>query len=206
VKRIPLIMAVGALLLVLSAGVALAHLNEFYCNDKNPDTPLCPGTDERDHIIGSINFPGTDDIYADDNDSDNRGSADVVQGRDDDDIIRGQEGNDHLAGGPDDDTLYGNSGHDLIIDSESTGDEDVAYGSAGDDNIDVKDGDGDDWVSCGKGRDRVWFDSGDVIRGNCERKNPSADPPEFNAGDTTATASAAGLQYGETPGEQTEAQ
>lgn len=206
-KRIPLIMAVGALLLVLSAGVALAHLNHINCANQDPENRLCKGTDGRDHIIGSDSTPGEDNIYADNNDSDNRGDADVVEGRDEDDTIRGQEGADELAGGEEDDDLYGNSGGDVIVDRVDYGPDDVdtVYGGGGDDDIDVKDGDGDDWVSCGKGRDRVWFDSGDVIKGNCERKN-RGDRPEFNTSDTTATASAAGQQYGETTGEQTEAQ
>ena len=202
-KRISLIMAVGALLLVLSSGVVLAdHLHTIYCAQQNPSNSLCRGEDGRDHIIGSSNTPGEDNIYADDNDSDNRGRADVVEGRDEDDIIRGQEGNDELAGGEDDDTLYGNSGDDVIVDRLSTNDNDTVYGGGGDDDIDVSDGDGDDVVSCGTGRDRVWADSGDDIKGNCERENPSADPPEFNTGGTTATASATAQQYGETTDEQ----
>src|SRR3990170_6309276 len=108
-------MAVGALLLVLSAGVVLAdHLNTIRCAEQNPSNSLCTGKDGRDHIIGSNNTPGEDNIYADDNDSDNSGRADVVEGNDEDDRIRGQEGNDQLGGGADDDTLHGNVGDDVI--------------------------------------------------------------------------------------------
>ena len=73
-KRVPLIMAVGALLLVLSAGVALVHLDHIRCVDENPGSDLCRGTDESDHIIGSGSEsdpdeePGPDDIYADNQD------------------------------------------------------------------------------------------------------------------------------------------
>src|SRR5918998_527082 len=98
-------MAVGAVLLVLGAGMALAHLGHIECADENPGSDLCRGTDERDHIIGSGSEsdpnedPGTDDIYADDQDSDGRGDADAVEGRWYDDIIRGQEGADEIGGG-----------------------------------------------------------------------------------------------------------
>jgi Ca2+-binding RTX toxin-like protein len=198
VKRIPLIMAIGALLLVLSAGVALAHLNHINCD---PDRAKCQGTDERDHISGSNSG---DNIYADRDDGDNNGRADVVEADAGDDIVRGQEGNDELGGGEDDDTLYGNIGDDEIFDRFAFGpdDEDTVYGASGDDEIDVLDGDGDDVVSCGTGRDRVWADPGDDVKGNCEREsNDPDDPnrPDFNTGDTTATASASTEQYsGET--------
>ena len=82
--------------------------------------------------------------------------ADRIVGTASGDVIRGLGGNDVLRGGGGPDLVDGGAGGDFI------------YGQDGDDRL-VSDYDGaKDTVACGRGRDLVNADLGDVVRPDCE--------------------------------------
>ncbi|MBA3430313.1 MAG: hypothetical protein H0U16_02375 [Actinobacteria bacterium] len=180
-KRTGLMLVIMAVMVVLSAGVAVAAV-KF-------------GTEGRD-IIKGTNAP--DVIFGE-------GGVDTLAGRKDDDTIHGGEGRDDLYGGSflfgeifedrrlvqdGNDKLFGGDGPDCVF--GGTGD-DVLYGGNGSDligffcfefiidtgNDTMLGGDGADEiisidrkrdiVVCGSGRDVVYANRLDRIAGDCER-------------------------------------
>ena len=176
-------MAVGALLLVLTAAAAVAH--EFincdggYCEGDRHDN-IIDGTEKRDKVEAKA---GNDEIWGYGSPQDKR------------DVLYGQGDNDDIYGGRDDDYLSGGSGNDDIYDeagprSGDDADVDKVYGGSGNDYINVADGDGRDEVDCGEGSDDVVVrDDGDDAD-NCEDRDPAS-----SASADSATVSA--QQYGE---------
>lgn len=120
------VIVLGALILMLAAGVAVAKT--FTC------TTTCYGTSERDVITGTDKSQtfylkaGNDVAYA-------KGGADTVYG------------------GAGNDDMYGANGADTLRDWDGQGDYDEAFGGANNDTINVVDGDSHDSGSCGDGGD-----------------------------------------------------
>lgn len=191
-KRIPLIMAVGALLLVLSAGVALAHVVFINCDggpcNGTKHENFIDGTERRDVIEAKA---GEDEVWAYGSERSGEDARDVIYGQGDADEIHSGRDNDYVSGGSGNDRIFDEAGP--LGNDES--DEDEVYGDSGNDRINVRDGDGLDYVNCGRGSDDVVVrDDGDEAD-NCERRRDSLD----SASADSATVSA--QQYG---GETTE--
>jgi hypothetical protein len=97
-------MIVGALILVLTAGVAFAAIN---CTGG-----LCWGTNDSETLYGTASIDniqglgGDDTIYG-------KGSNDFLAG--DQAFEQSLRGNDTVYGGPGDDELEGNQDNDLLI-------------------------------------------------------------------------------------------
>jgi len=165
-----LLTAMGLLLLVLAAGVALAQ----------PQPPtitctggVCQGTQSDDLIWGT---QGYDLIIA-------KGGSDGVNA---------QEGNDHVLGGPGDDvfgpphqpikgleggvgndTVSGGPGKDTVSDVYGPlygfpSDTDRLFGGPDKDFVNGLDGDTLDYLNCGPGEDLYQADPGDTVLDNCE--------------------------------------
>ena len=126
---------------------------------------LFNGTPRADAITGS---PLGDVL-------DGMAGNDRLSGGAGDDCILGDSGNDRLDGGPGNDDVRGLSGRDLVrggsgSDSLSGGKgRDTISGGPGNDTIDAADG-ARDTVKCGSGRDVVFADRTDRLRG-CETKH-----------------------------------
>lgn len=141
-RKVTMMVLVGALLLALTAGVAVART--YTCSAAN-----CPGTDNPDKITGTDRSQ-TFEVFA---------AADVVNAKGGADTIYGGRGGDDLNGGKGEDAIYDQAGDDA----------DVVYAGSGDDFISVDDGDGRDKVYCGKGNDKVKADPGDFVASDCEK-------------------------------------
>ena len=161
-------MAVGALLLVLSAAVAVAHslveCDGGTCNGDRHDNRI-KGTEKRDVIEARA---GNDTIEA-------FGSMRSDGRRD---VIYGQGGADDIFAGRDNDYVSGGGGNDEIFDeagprSGDDADDDEVYGGSGADHINVLDGDGRDFVDCGEGSDEIVRDDGDDTD-NCEDRDTAS--------------------------------
>ncbi len=178
-KRTGLMLVIMAVMVILSAGVAVAAV-EF-------------GTDGRDFLVGTN---GEDQLFG-------RGGSDGLAGKEGDDLLYGDGGNDFMHGGrvgwgmaadgedklfggngsdcmfggSEDDILYGGPGNDdmghfcyeFIFDRGS----DVFYGGSGNDDIialeDAK-AQERDLVFCGSGKDTVYYRKGVDRLFDCERK------------------------------------
>lgn len=98
---------------------------------------------------------------------------DLLSGDGGNDRMFGGRGRDQISVGPGRDLAKGGKGPDLIVNHSSVGGipDDLApdrvFGGPGNDNIDVAQELGGDRVGCGRGRDDVFRDRGDSIRG-CE--------------------------------------
>jgi Ca2+-binding RTX toxin-like protein len=124
---------VGALLLTLVAGVAVART--YTCEDNR-----CPGTNNRDVITGD----------------DSGQTFRLMEGND---VGRGKGGDDLLLGDGGNDDLYGNRGADVLRDRGDEGDYDELFGGKGHDVLRADDGDSRDSGSCGRGDDTLYVDS-----------------------------------------------
>ena len=98
-RRVSLLLAAAALLLALSAGVALA---QNFIGTSGPDVLV--GTNTADFIDGK---GGDDDLYGED-------GRDTILGRGGNDLILGGRGPDRLTGGYGNDTIYGGGGNDAV--------------------------------------------------------------------------------------------
>jgi hypothetical protein len=134
-KRIVLVLTVGAMLLVQAAGMALA-------------APYS-GTPGEDGVATAKTYNGTaaDNILRADK-GDN-----YMYGRGGDDRMYGNGGNDKMFGGPGNDKMFGGPGSDRIS------------GGAGNDRIVVAGDQAKDQVYCGTGYDTVVANRGDIIEG-----------------------------------------
>lgn len=135
-KKATMIMAVGMLLFVLSASIAVAQtLIQKDCED-NP-AKECQGTKQDELIIGSNE---RDIIYA-------RGGNDTVFDRGGDDKVSGGGGDDTLNGGSGFDKLFGGDGDDTIDVLDNPSSEDFVACGPGEDDTVFKDGN-DTVVNC----------------------------------------------------------
>jgi len=98
---------------------------------------------------------------------------DLLSGDTGNDKMFGGRGRDQLSTGPGRDLAKGGKGPDLIVNRSSVGgipddlSPDRVFGGPGDDSIDVAQELAGDRAACGRGRDDVFIDRGDSVRG-CE--------------------------------------
>jgi Ca2+-binding RTX toxin-like protein len=160
-SRLVKVALLAALMLALSAGVALAATLVG-----TPGSDNISGTFERDQIF---TLEGNDTV-------------DAFNGNDD---VYGNENNDNLIGAEDSDKVFGNTGPDTIdLVSNDVPDEfpsapsDQGFGGAGNDRVFAQDGNFDA-INCGAGTDTAFVDPGDS-RTACESINPAgvaSEPP-----------------------------
>jgi Ca2+-binding RTX toxin-like protein len=159
-RTITMIVAAGALLMLVTAGVAVARQAQIICDDQSPavDGGACKGT-RGDDAEPDKNGDGWPDggIYgtAFDDHITALAGADRVDGEFGDDTLEGGGGADYIEGDYGDDTLYGGKGRDTLRVARG---KDAVYGGPDADTIEVYDGDADDTVSCGGGKDIVYYD------------------------------------------------
>jgi hypothetical protein len=149
-KKSALLSVTVALLLALTAGVAVAR--DFSSEATNGDDVIS-GTESADFIPGK---GGSDRLYgrgAGDTIKGGFGNDPALKGAEGNDSINGNLGNDHLYGGPGNDTLNGGQGRDLL---EGQGGNDRVFAS-GDSTRDT--------VKCGNGDDYAKVDLNDVVDG-----------------------------------------
>ena len=170
-RRVALLLAGMAAVLVLASGVALA-VNRV--GTDGPDT--LRGTDKDDTLVGK---GGQDDLFGLD------GSDNLLGGEGRDNLLGGNEsapggGDKNLAGGPGNDLVLGGRGSDNIVGGD--GNDLLADGDLRDPSRDrLAGGDGNDVivvinrpavkdiVVCGGGFDRVVADRKDTVARDCER-------------------------------------
>lgn len=134
---------IGAALVLLSSGVALAALNTIECKGGR----VCTGTEARDLMNGT---DGHNEMYA-------RGAADTLKGLGGRDLLYGEGGRDRLYGGEESDELYGGARLDQLY---GGGGSDELYGGAYID--DLFPGRGNDLVlDGGEDRDAYYFGTSD---------------------------------------------
>jgi Ca2+-binding RTX toxin-like protein len=154
-SRLVKVALLAALMLALSAGVALAAT---IVGTENNDTIVTSSTGENDQIFALEGkdwvdpFDGNDDVY-------------------------GNEGNDDpLRGAEDSDRVYGNSGNDIVdlAAFDTPGSSDQGFGGKGKDRVFAQDGNFDA-IDCGAGTSDVAFlDVGLDTQTNCESVNPTS--------------------------------
>jgi Ca2+-binding RTX toxin-like protein len=177
-RQTTLVVVVGALLVVLTAGAAMA-LNQISCNSfsQNPLTPECSGTPQEDLIEGR---DARDIIYAVDGDDEvnARYGGDDVYGAGRDEIEGGGHGPEGVLHYEDLDKLYGGDGNDVLKDRRANSDHDELRGGEGNDIVNAYDCDVLDIVVCGFGTDdTATFDAdsvagSDSVSDSCEHKVP----------------------------------
>jgi RTX calcium-binding nonapeptide repeat (4 copies) len=157
-SRVVKVALLAALMLALSAGVALAATIVGTENDDSID-----GTGDSDQIFV---LEGDDFVDA-------FGGDDEVYGNEDDDFLIGAE---------DSDKVFGNTGKDEVdLESfDTSGSTDEGFGGAQNDTVFAQDGNFDA-IDCGPGtRDTVFLDRGLDTRTRCESVNPAgvaSEPP-----------------------------
>ena len=186
-KRIVLLLTAGALLLALTASVAMAHdgFRDFTCKKISPNA--CEGTSGKDHIRGTdqpntINARGANDIVA------GGGGADDLFGNNDADELRGG------LGGTEEDPeqLRGGNGNDTVKDQAGgegdKADFDELFGGDNADTLRSDDGDANDKVDGGAGTDKCVIDVGDEVVDDAEG-NPTCETVEEKTDATPVAAS-----------------
>jgi Ca2+-binding RTX toxin-like protein len=147
-RRVALVLAAMALVLVLASGVAWA-VNKV----GTPRDDSIRGTTASDQISGRA---GDDNIFG-------RKGGDQLGGGSGDDYLDGGKGADTLAGGKGEDRLS----HGQFRDSQRN----VLRGGPGGDHLFSSSFDiwaTSDIVACGTGRDHAWVDREDIVRDDCE--------------------------------------
>lgn len=178
-RRTALVVMIGALLVALTAGTAMA-LNQISCSSfsQNPLTPECSGTLQEDLIEGR---DARDIIYAKDGDDEvnaRYGGDDVYGGAGRDEIEGGGHGPDGVIHYEDLDRLYGGGGNDVLKDRRASRDHDELRGAEGNDSLNAYDNDVEDILACGPGTDdTAIFDvdgvaGSDSVSDSCENKVP----------------------------------
>ena len=144
-KRATLLTMMVALVLALTAGVAVAKTIK---GTNGSDT--LRGTNAADTITGR---GGADEIYG-------RGGADTLKGNDAADRVYGMDGNDTLIGGfGNDPALRGGAGNDDITGSLGS---DRLLGDTGDDTLNTVGDTKQDFVNCGEDADGMDVDTANV--------------------------------------------
>lgn len=179
-RRIALILATTAVLVVAAGGVALAVSR---VGTDGPD--VLRGTDGKDNLLG---LGGQDDLFG------RGGNDNLLGGPGKDNVLGGDErrsrgGDKNLSGGPDNDAVFGGQGSDNIVGEDGNdllvdgnlgeSSRDKAAGGDGGDVIDVVNRPAvKDVVVCGKGFDRVLADRKDAVASDCERMFVGVDAAE----------------------------
>ncbi len=148
VRRTVLLVIVGAFLLALVSGAAVART--FDCNKST-----CNGTKNNDTIRGDSSNQTFNGL----------GRNDTILGRGGDDDIFGNNGRDNLSGQGGDDDLFGGADNDSLNDNEPTNidDTDSLDGGSGNDALNADDGDILDTLNGGQGNDTCRGDAGDTF-------------------------------------------
>ena len=148
-RRMATILAVVALMVTFSSGVALASFENSIIGTDHTD--IFTGTNKSEQISGL-------------------GAADRINGAGGDDLVEGDQGSDELGDGLGQDAVYGGSGKDNLIGQGGDTSRDRFYAGIGDDIIQPFDSPAvEDVVNCGPGTDTVYADKADIVRDNCER-------------------------------------
>jgi Ca2+-binding RTX toxin-like protein len=187
-RRVGMLLAAMALVLLLASGVAWA-VNKVGTN--GPDT--LRGTNADDNLLGKggndvlfglggrdnlLGGPGKDVVLGgnerrplggDNNLLGGPGNDRVIGGQGSDNVV-GDSGNDFVEGGRGSDRIVGGEGNDGLVDGPfREASKDVLLGGEGNDLLDVQNRPAfGDVVRCGGGFDRVFADSKDVVARDCE--------------------------------------
>ena len=179
-RRLTILFAAMGMVLLLSAGVALALTVTCTANR------ACTGTDDPDVLNGSSGADpemdgrqGNDELYANDGEyasmqGDAFDPANNDTSTDGDDLLMGGPGWDGMAGYGGADTYYGRARGDYFfaVESSENKGEDIVFGNRGNDWIEAID-ETKDTIDCGGGtHDLVLFDKGIDTVTHCEHKNP----------------------------------
>jgi Ca2+-binding RTX toxin-like protein len=188
-RRVVLVLALVATMLVAVSGIALA-VNKIGTN--GPDT--LKGTNEADNLLGKggndvlfglggrdnlLGADGKDWILGGDEQGPFGGDKNLVGGAGNDGVLGGDgsdnplggSGNDYIDGGFGSDEISGGDGSDYLLDGEGEGGAtDLLTGGDGNDVLDVINGPAKrDIVTCGNGFDRVLADTEDLVAPDCEK-------------------------------------
>ena len=148
-RRTATILAVVALMVTFSSGVALASFEATITGTDHTD--IFTGTSKAEQISGL-------------------GGADRINGGGGDDLVEGGRGSDELGDGLGQDAVYGGSGQDNLIGQGGDTSPDHFYAGSGNDLIQPVDSPAvAGVVNCGPGTDTVYVDKADVINDNCKR-------------------------------------
>ncbi|HET7271055.1 MAG TPA: hypothetical protein VFI90_08195 [Rubrobacter sp.] len=146
-RRTATILAVVALMVTFSSGVALAAYQDSITGTDHTD--ILSGTRQSEQISGL-------------------GGGDQINGGGGTDLVRGGLGRDELSDGLGQDTVYGGAGVDNLIGYGDTS-VDHFYAGSGDDTLQPRDVPAvKDVVTCGTGTDTVYADEADVVSSDCE--------------------------------------
>lgn len=121
-----------------------------------PDSDELHGNKGADVLLGGAG----DDLFLS-----GGAGADRIYGGAGKDLLTGDRGSDRLNGGPGHDRLLAGPGADVLIGGPGR---DYIVGGPGTQVIRTRDGQRDE-IICGEGRDAVYADRLDVIKGDCER-------------------------------------
>ena len=148
-KRTATILAVVALMVVSSSGVALAAYEYLITGTVGVD--IISGTGMSEHISGL-------------------GGDDRLNGGGGADLVEGGLGSDELGDGDGRDIVNGNGGADNLIGQSGDTSVDRYYADSGRDTIQSRDVPAvKDTVECGAGTDTVYADKADVVGDDCEQ-------------------------------------
>lgn len=145
-RRTATILAAVALMVVLSAGVALA--TGLTGTDR---TDILQGTNQAERISGL-------------------GGGDQLYGGGGGDRLMGGTGSDEIGDGRGRDTIRGGDGVDNLIGVGDDTSKDYFYGDGGRDTVQSRDVPAvKDTVRCGADTDTVYADKADFVAGDCEK-------------------------------------
>ena len=148
-RRMATILAVVALMVTFSSGVALAAFEDSIIGTDHTD--IFKGTSKAEQISGL-------------------GGGDQINGGGGNDLVEGGAGADELGDGLGQDSVYGGAGKDNLIGQGGDASSDHFFAGRGDDIVQPWDSPAvKDVVGCGPGIDKVYADKADVIKDNCER-------------------------------------
>jgi Ca2+-binding RTX toxin-like protein len=148
-RRTATILAVVALMVVSTSGVALAAYEVSMPGTDGED--IISGTEKSEHISGL-------------------GGDDRLNGGGGDDLVEGGLGSDELGDGRGRDTVNANDGADNLIGQGGDTSVDHFYADSGRDTIQTRDVPAvKDTVECGAGTDTVYADMADVVGDDCEQ-------------------------------------
>jgi Ca2+-binding RTX toxin-like protein len=148
-RRMATILAVVALMVTFTSGVALAAFEDSIIGTDHTD--VFKGTSKAEQISGL-------------------GGGDQINGGGGNDLVQGGRGSDELGDGLGQDSVYGGLGKDNLIGQGGDTSSDHFYAGRSDDILQPWDSPAvKDVVNCGPGIDKVYADKADVIKDNCER-------------------------------------
>ena len=148
-RRTASILAVVALMVVSTSGVALATYEVSMPGTDGED--IISGTEKSEHISGL-------------------GGDDRLNGGGGDDLVEGGPGSDKLGDGHGRDTVNASDGADNLIGQGGDTSVDRFYAEGGRDTIQTRDVPAvKDTVECGAGTDTVYADKADVVGDDCEQ-------------------------------------